>query len=79
MADKIEVGDVVTRILAGEIPVKLKVTDIKDGRVICGAWEFDAKTGAEIDDDLGWGPPPKRTGSFLVMSVVRSVRVDGTN
>ena len=35
-------------------------------------WEFDKKTGAEIDDDLGWGPPTaeepnKMTGSFIEM------------
>lgn len=26
-------------------------------------WKFDRKTGAEIDDDLGWSPA--RTGTYL--------------
>jgi hypothetical protein len=51
--------------LAGEIAMELRVTEITEDRVICGAWEFDKRTGAEIDDDLGWGPPPKITGSYI--------------
>lgn len=63
--DHLKVGDEVTRMLAGSIPMKLKVIAIEDGVLTCGAWTFDQATGAEIDDDLNWGPPPKRTGSFL--------------
>lgn len=29
-------------------------------------WKFDRATGAEIDEDLGWGPPPLMTGSCIV-------------
>lgn len=47
---KIEVGTVVKRMLAGEIPMELIVTEITDDKIICGAWEFDKHTGNEIDD-----------------------------
>jgi hypothetical protein len=60
-----EIGDKVTRMLAGEIPHPLLITAITDERIICGAWEFDKATGAEIDPFLDWGPPPLMTGSFL--------------
>jgi hypothetical protein len=62
----IKVGDVVTRMLAGTIPLELLVTEVTDTKIICGGgWEFDKATGAEIDDFLNWGPPPLMTGSFL--------------
>lgn len=59
------VGDKVTRMLAGTIPDRLRVTEVKPDRIVCGLWEFDPATGAEIDEDLNWGPPPKWTGSFI--------------
>lgn len=59
------VGHFAIRNMAG-IEMKLRVTDVTEDRIICGAWEFDRATGAEIDDDLGWGPPPKMTGSYLM-------------
>ena len=55
-----------TRMLAGTTPIKLEVTEVTPELITCGWWTFDPKTGAEIDDDLGWGPPPKRTGSYIV-------------
>ena len=61
----ITVGDLVTRDLCG-VPMPLKVTAVTDERIICGPWEFDRATGAEIDEDLGWGPDG--TGSFIVPS-----------
>ena len=61
----------VTRLLAGTIPVELRVSEITDDRIVCGGWEFDKATGAEIDDDLGWGPPPKMTGSYIKMHGVQ--------
>jgi hypothetical protein len=71
--DEIKVGDVVTRWLAGTIPMELRVTEITDDRIVCGGWEFDKATGAEIDEYLGWGPPPKyhMTGSFIKMPGVK--------
>jgi hypothetical protein len=65
MFDKVKVGDVVTRMLAGTIPMALRVTEITVLSIICGDYTFDKVTGAEIDDYLNWGPPPLMTGSFL--------------
>ena len=67
------VGDTVTRWLAGTIPQELAITEITDDRIICGSWEFDKATGAEIDEFLGWGPPPKftMTGSFIKMPGIK--------
>ena len=62
----VKVGDTVTRMLAGVIPMQLVVTFVGDGLIKCGDWTFDQATGAEIDDYLDWGPPPKMTGSYLV-------------
>ncbi len=45
-------GDTVNRMLAGQIPMKLKVTDVTDTRIVCGGWEFCRITGIEIDDDI---------------------------
>lgn len=63
--DNLKIGDVVTRMVAGSEMMKLKISELTPERVICGPWEFDRQTGAEIDDDLDWGPPPKMTGSYL--------------
>lgn len=46
----IKAGDTVTRMLAGTIPMELKVTAITEDRIVCGDWEFDRVTGHEIDD-----------------------------
>lgn len=62
---EVEVGDVVTRMLAGTIPHELRVTAVSPTLIECGPWTFDPVTGAEIDEDLNWGPPPRMTGSFL--------------
>lgn len=64
LADK-KVGDKVTRMLAGAVPMKLQITEITDTKIVCGDWEFDKATGAEIDDLLGWGSPPLTTGSYI--------------
>lgn len=61
----LDIGDEVVRWLGGTIPMRLKITAITDDRIVCGPWEFDRVTGAEIDDELDWGPPPKMTGSYL--------------
>lgn len=68
-----KVGDKVTRMLAGTIPMELTITAMTEDRIICGDWEFDLKTGAEIDEELGWGPPPKfaMTGSFIKMPGIK--------
>ncbi len=59
------VGKIVTRWLAGDIPMDLKITEVTDDLIICGDWTFHRITGAEIDEYLGWGPPPLITGSVL--------------
>jgi len=61
--DKIQVGDTVTRLLAGEIPMPLKVTGVTEDRIYCGPWEFSRKNGAEIDEEMGWDE--QNTGSFI--------------
>jgi hypothetical protein len=61
---KIARGSEVTRVLCG-MPMPLCVTEITDELITCGPWTFDPKTGAEIDEELGWGSPPLGTGSFL--------------
>jgi hypothetical protein len=59
----IKSGDVVTRLLGGEVPMNIRVTDVTDDRIICGAWEFDRGTGMEIDEQLGW--TKTRSGSCI--------------
>jgi len=62
---EIAVGGFVLRWFGGiPKPMRLKVTQLTADRITCGAWEFDRQTGAEIDEDLGWGPGGV-TGSFL--------------
>ena len=63
--EDLKVGDVVTRMLGGSIPMKLSVSGITDRIITCSDWQFDRVTGAEIDEDLGWGAPPLMTGSYL--------------
>jgi len=69
---ELKVGDTVTRMLAGTIPMELRVTEITETEILCGprgvGYMFDKATGAEIDEELGWGPPPKMTGSFIARS-----------
>lgn len=67
----VKTGDVVIRMLAGTHPVELKVTDITDDLIVCGDWTFERRTGAEVDEALGWGIRDENdhlsaTGSFLV-------------
>jgi hypothetical protein len=63
--EKLRVGDVVVRMLAGTLPMKLQVSEITEQLIVCSAWLFDKATGAEIDEELGWGPPPLMTGSYI--------------
>jgi hypothetical protein len=61
----IKEDDTVLRLLAGRIPMRLRVSNVDDTLIYCGAWTFDRATGTEVDDDLCWGPAYGRTGSFL--------------
>lgn len=51
----LQVGDVVTRYLGGILPMKLKVTELTNYRIICGEWKFDW-FGNEVDEDLSISP-----------------------
>jgi hypothetical protein len=62
---QVKVGDTVARYLAG-LRLSLTVSELTRDKIVCGDWEFDRTTGAEIDDVLDWGPPPKSTGSYIV-------------
>jgi hypothetical protein len=63
------VGEYVVRNMAG-IPMALRVTSVTDDRIYCGepgvGWSFDRKTGAEVDEDLQWGPQFGVSGSCIV-------------
>jgi hypothetical protein len=65
--DALKVGDRITRMLAGAIPMPLTVTAIDD-MIRCGfddvEWDFHRETGCEIDMRFGWDGITK-TGSFL--------------
>jgi hypothetical protein len=64
----IKIGDTVKRMLAGSIPMKLRVIEITEDRIITGGgWEFSRNNGAEIDEDLGWDE--RHTGSVLTLAM----------
>ena len=69
----IKSGDYVIRMLGGPLmkPMVLRVTHVTVAQIICGSWTFDKATGAEIDEDLNWGPPPLHTGSYIKGPVKR--------
>lgn len=69
----LKVGDTVIRKLGGVVSMPITVFEVTNGIIKCRVqeigddyWQFDVVTGAEIDPDLNWGPPPMLTGSFLV-------------
>lgn len=59
------IGATVDRMVAGMVLMQLTITAIEDDLVVCGAWTFDRTTGAEVDDELGWGPAYAYTGSYI--------------
>lgn len=62
---RVKEGEFINRYLGGiDKPMSLKVTEVTDSRIICGPWQFDKLTGAEIDEELGWGPL-SGTGSYI--------------
>lgn len=60
-----KIGQLVTRMLAGCIPMELEITEIDEDFVHCGDWKFDKNTGIEIDEELEWDN--SKSGSYLVM------------
>ena len=54
---EIAVGDFVLRWFVGiPKPMRLKVTQLTADRIICGGWEFDRQSGAEMDQVSRLGP-----------------------
>jgi hypothetical protein len=51
------------------VPMELKVTVVTSNRILCGDWEFDRQTGAEIDEFLGWGPAG--SGTYISATAIR--------
>jgi hypothetical protein len=72
----ITVGDRVTRLLAGTVPMKLIVGKVDDTLIYTATpdgvinieegWKFRRDNGAEVDEDLGWDGI-KTTGSYLIL------------
>jgi len=70
-----KVGDKVTRIIGGVIPMPMQIVKIagkklicspvEDGRVINIEYEFDQELGIEIDERFGWGSATHVSGSYL--------------
>jgi hypothetical protein len=62
-------GDIIVRTLGGAVEMRLRVTDADDNFVYVGppgvGWKFDRVTGAEVDEELGWGPQFGVTGSYI--------------
>jgi hypothetical protein len=44
-------------------------------RIICSALQFDNVTGAEIDKELCWGPPPLMTGNYIDLFAEGQIQV----
>lgn len=65
----VKAGDVVRRMLAGVVPMELKVSSVDETFIYVGSpgdgWKFLRSTGAEVDEDLGWDGVTY-TGSYLV-------------
>ena len=66
----VKVGDTVRRQIAdsAKLEMELKVTNVTDNTIECGPWVFDRVTGAEIDEELHWGPSYGQTGSMIQIS-----------
>jgi hypothetical protein len=47
-----QVGDIVTRLLMGRVPMDLYISELTEDIVKCGDWTFNRHTGYEIDEDL---------------------------
>ncbi len=58
-------GDRVLRTFGSHPAMTLTTTEVGGGLIRCGPWTFDRETGAEVDEDLQWGPAFGRTGSYI--------------
>jgi hypothetical protein len=65
----LRVGNVVTRWLAGTVPMRMTITAVDSDLIYVGdpsgGWRFSRTTGAEHDPELGWGDHFGVTGSYL--------------
>jgi phage-related minor tail protein len=61
--ENIKIGDTVTRLLGGKVPMQLRVSKVTEDLIECGPWKFLKATGGEVDEDLGWDG--YNTGSIL--------------
>ena len=61
----LQVGDRVTRVVAGQPMGEFTVSSVDERLLHCGAWAFDRITGIELDPELGWGPDGL-VGTWLV-------------
>lgn len=60
-------GDIVQRVMAEEIPMRLEVELVTENLIVTkGGWTFDRQTGIEEDPEIGWGIKFGITGSRLV-------------
>lgn len=66
----VKVGDKLTRVLGGKVPMPVTVTAVTADRIVCGPWTFSRLNGAELDDFLGW--TELTTGSQLRPPEVKS-------
>ena len=72
---KIEIGDKLTRMLGGTLPMEVIVGSITEDTFRVGSadgkithdegWIFCSRTGYEIDHRLKWGPQYGTSGSFI--------------
>lgn len=73
-------GDHVIRMLAGVLPMEMRVLRIEGDTLVCfpveasdfmnesdpgSCYTFNRDNGGEIDLELGWNPPHTMTGSIL--------------
>ncbi|MEJ8816041.1 hypothetical protein WKW77_33635 [Variovorax ureilyticus] len=68
---EVQVGDTLTRMLGGTIPMQLKVTRANERFVYCATpggdeWTFERDSGVEYDSGLRWGSEFGISGSFIV-------------
>lgn len=69
-------GDRVARQVGRKGPLMwLTVTEVTDDSIFCNLWQFDRRSGAEIDHELRWGPEYGRTGSYLVQIIPSALDV----
>jgi hypothetical protein len=54
------VGEFIIRLMAENVAMKLRVTEVTEDRIYCGergvGYAFDRETGIEIDEEIGFGP-----------------------